>query len=188
MFLSSAWNKRTRKYCSPPRTYKIYFIRVSEYTFMIVYLVVIVEHVASCFPNLFLYIVEYFRLALYQITIPVSCRNTSVMSSHSLKHQCPSIKAPGMSWNLAIWEQRSWRVIFFYYRNLKSCQITLCGAEQLKKIPAVSMLLICTALEFYFLSFQNYISVLGICVFTQCSGASYPVSVLHRSSCWTCND
>ena len=98
VFLSTAWNKRTC-FLLPYKdiSNKIHFRRIGEYLFVIAYLVVVVEHVADCFQKLFLYTVEYFKLALYKIAITISCRNSSAVHSHSLKYQWLSVKKPEMS-------------------------------------------------------------------------------------------
>lgn len=45
---------------------------------------------------------ECFKSALYQITITISCRNSSAVHSHSLKYQWLSVKTPGISWNILL--------------------------------------------------------------------------------------
>lgn len=81
---------------------KIHFRREGDYLFVIGYLVATVRLRADCFQKVFLYIVEYFKPALCQITITISCRNSSAVCSRRLKYQWLSVKTPGMSWDILL--------------------------------------------------------------------------------------
>lgn len=97
VFLSMTWNKDLLFLPYKDISNKIHFRRVGDYLFVIGYLVATVGLRADCFQKVFLYIVEYFKPALCQITITISCRNSSAVCSRRLKYQWLSVKTPGMS-------------------------------------------------------------------------------------------